>query len=212
MKSQRNRASPARLVKLYPTLTNDQRKKIKKVNFDGLLKIACATLPVGLATWLMVDCFDAERSELVFLGRGRISVTADSVAEILNLPNKGAKVKYELDVDAMNFMISKYDIIHDSAPKIDDMIERIKKIRSPNEDFLRSFLMTAVSTFLCPPTSLGINPRCYPALVDLGSVKKLNWCQFVVDQLKEVSRNLNKKNTIRGCLLVLVVSFFHSSY
>ena len=93
MKSQRNRASPARLVKLYPTLTNDQRKKIKKVNFDGLLKIACATLPVGLATWLMVDCFDAERSELVFLGRGRISVTSDSVAEILNLPNKGANVK-----------------------------------------------------------------------------------------------------------------------
>jgi len=108
----------------------------------------------------------------------------------------------------MNFMISKYIIIHGSAPKIDDMIERIKKNRSPNEDFLRSFLMIAVSTFLCPPTSLGINPRCYPALVDLRSVKKLNWCQFVVDQLNEVSRNLNKKNTVRGCLLVLVVSFF----
>ena len=108
----------------------------------------------------------------------------------------------------MNFMISKYDIIHDSAPKIDDMIERIKKIRSPNEDFLRSFLMIAVSTFLCPPTSLEISPRCYPALVDLGSMKKLNWCQFVVDQLKEVSRNLNKKNAVRGCVLVLVVSFF----
>ncbi|KAG2573234.1 hypothetical protein PVAP13_7KG246755 [Panicum virgatum] len=107
----------------------------------------------------------------------------------------------------MNFMISKYDIIHGSAPKIDDMIERIKKNRSPNEDFLRSFLMIAVSTFLCPPTSLGINPRCYPALVDLGSVKKLNWCQFVVDQLKEVSRNLNKKNIVRGCLLVLVILY-----
>jgi len=121
-------------------------------------------------------------------------------------------VKYELDVDAINFMQNKYDIIHGSSPKIEEIMERIKKNKSANEDFLRSFLMIAVSTFLCPPTSLGISPRCYPALVDLKSVKKLNWCQFVVEQLKEAHRNLNKKFCVRGCLLLLVVSFFHSPH
>ncbi|KAG2613380.1 hypothetical protein PVAP13_4KG352088 [Panicum virgatum] len=73
MESRRNRASLARLVKLYPSLTGPQRKMIEEVNFDGLLKISCSTMPTGLASWLFVDCFDSERSELVFPGRGLLS-------------------------------------------------------------------------------------------------------------------------------------------
>jgi hypothetical protein len=187
----RNRASPARLVKLYKYMSEDQRKMIHEVKFDG---------------WLMVECFDAESSELVFPRRGRISVTSKSMADILNLPNKGDEVKYELDVDAINFIHSKYGIIQGQAPKIEEMMERVKQNNHANEDFLRSWLKIAVSTFLCPPTSLGISPRCYLALVDLTCVKKLNWCQFVVDQLKDAARKIDKKNSVRGCFLLLVVS------
>jgi hypothetical protein len=180
---------------------------ICNVNFSGLLKISCTTMPADLANYLMVDCFDAERAELVFPGRGRIFVTADSVADILGLPNKCGEVNYELDVDAINFVHNQYDIVHGTAPKIEEIIERIKNNRFANEDFLRSWLMIAVSTFLCPPTSLGISPRCYPSLVDLSHMKKLNWCQFVVDQLKDAAKNLDKKHSVRGCFLLLVVSF-----
>ena len=65
-------------------------------------------------------------------------------------------------------MQDKYDIIKGSAPKIEEILNRIKVNRHANEDFLRSWLMIAVSTFLCPPTILGISPRCYPSLVDLS--------------------------------------------
>ena len=67
--------------------------------------------------------------------------------------------------------------------------------------------MIAISTFLCPPTGLAISPRCYPALVDLKAVKGLNWCQFVVDQLKVAAMKINKKNSVKGCVLLLVVCF-----
>ena len=107
---------------------------IEEVNFDGLLKISCSTMSTGLASWLFVDSFDSERSELVFPGRGRIAVTAEAVADILDLPNGGDQVKYELDVDAINFMQNKYDIIHGSSPKIEEIMERIKKNRSANEN------------------------------------------------------------------------------
>ena len=112
---------------------------IEEVNFDGLLKISCSTMPTGLASWLFVDYFDSERSELVFLGRGRIAVTAEAVADILDLPNGGDQVKYELDVDAINFMQNKYDIVHGSAPKIEEIMERIKKNRSANENQVGSW-------------------------------------------------------------------------
>ncbi|XP_039805252.1 uncharacterized protein LOC120669546 [Panicum virgatum] len=203
-------ASPARLIKLYRYIFEDQRKMIAKFKFDGLLKIACTTMPVDFANWLMSECFDPESSELVLLGRGRILVTPKAVANILNLSDKGDEVKYELDVDAINFIYSKYGIIQGQAPRIEEIMERIKQNKRVDEDFLRSWMMIAVSTFLCPPTSLGISPRCYPALLDLTRVNKLNWCQFVVDQLKEAVTKMNKQNSVRGCILLLVILYVDS--
>ncbi|RLM73889.1 hypothetical protein C2845_PM15G06410 [Panicum miliaceum] len=131
-------------------------------------------------------------------------------ADILGLPNKGGEVKYELDVEAINFVHNKYGIVQGAAPKIEAIVERVKQNKVANEDFLRSWLMIVVSTFLCSPTSLGISPRCYPALVDLSSVKKLNWCKFIVDQLQVAAKKMGKKNSVRGCLFVHVILYVDS--
>ncbi|CAL5006580.1 unnamed protein product [Urochloa decumbens] len=205
----RNRASPSRLFKLYKHLSDDQKKMICDAKFEGLLDIACATIPSEFANWLMVDCFDAESSQLVFPGRGKVQLTAQSVADILGLPDKGETVRYELDVEAINFIHDKYNVQRGFAPKIGTIVNRVKENKEAN-DFLRSWLMLAVSTFLCPPTSMGISPRCYPALVDLSKVKDLNWCQFVVDQLKDASSKINKKNSVRGCIQLLAVLYADS--
>ncbi|CAL5040354.1 unnamed protein product [Urochloa decumbens] len=201
----RNRASLSRIVKLYKHLTEPQCKMIEDANFGGLLKIASPTIPAELANWLLVDCFDSETMELVLPGRGRISLTATTVSDILGLPNEGGKVKYELTVEAVDFMQEKYDTDRGTAPKIDAIVKRVKANKAANEDFLRSWLMLAVSTFLCPPTSLGISPRCYPSLVDLSIVKDLNWAQFVVDQFKVAASKMGKKDSVTVCLLLLVV-------
>ncbi|CAL4980346.1 unnamed protein product [Urochloa decumbens] len=206
----RNRASPSRLFKLYKHLSDDQKKMICNSKFGGLLNIACATIPSEFANWLMVDCFDAESSQLVFPGRGKILVSAQSVADILGLPDRGDTVRYELDVEAINFIHDKYNVERGSAPKIGSIVKRVKENKEANDDFLRSWLMLAVSTFLCPPTSMGISPRCYPALVDLSKVKDLNWCQFVVDQLKDASSKINKKNSVRGCIQLLAILYADS--
>lgn len=184
----RHRATPSRLVKLYKHLAVDQRKAIEDVKFGGLLKIACSQIPSDFANWIMVQCFDHETSQLILPGRGRISLTAGAVAEKFGLPNRGDPVKYELDVDAINFIHEKYGIVRGTAPKIETIVQRVKANKEADEDFLRSWLMLAVSTFLCQSTGLGISPRCYPSIIDLSSVKKLNWAQFVVDQLKDADR------------------------
>ncbi|KAJ1267994.1 hypothetical protein BS78_07G102400 [Paspalum vaginatum] len=159
----------------------------------------------------MVDCFDAETCELIMQGRGRIAVTAESVANILRLPIGGDPVRYEYDVDAMNFMLEKlYPTENGEAPTIKSILEMLQLKEEADDDFFRSWLMIAVSTFLCPTTALSISLGCYPALVDLTRVKELVWCKFVVDQLKVASENIDKKNSIRGCLLFLVVLYVDS--
>ncbi|OEL32493.1 hypothetical protein BAE44_0006487, partial [Dichanthelium oligosanthes] len=57
---------------------------------------------------------------------------------------------------------------------------------------------------------LGIIRRCYPSIVDLDKVKKLNWCRFVVDQLKEAANRMHKRNSVKGCLLFIVVPYVDS--
>ncbi|RLN05462.1 hypothetical protein C2845_PM13G25870 [Panicum miliaceum] len=86
--SKGNRASAARPIKLYGVMFEDQKKMIRDVHFDGLLKIECSTIPAELANWLMFECFNADTSELILPGSGRIPVTTQSVADILHLPSK----------------------------------------------------------------------------------------------------------------------------
>jgi hypothetical protein len=85
----RNRASPARLVKLYNSMTPDQRKMVEDINFGGPLQISCHTIPANLANWLLTECFDPEAMELVLPGKGRIPVTEEVISYILGLPNSG---------------------------------------------------------------------------------------------------------------------------
>ena len=80
------------------------------------------------------------------------------------------------------------------------------KVTAADDDYLRFWLMLAVHTFLCPTTSLSISSRCYPALVDLSKITSLNWCQFVVDSLKKSVLKMQKRNSVQGCLLYIVVS------
>jgi hypothetical protein len=156
----------------------------------------------------VAECFDPETSELVLPGRGRILLTADSVAEILGLPNGGHPVRYELHVEAIDFIHDRINLDKGTTPKIESIVERIKANKVVNEDFVRSLLMLAVSTFLCPSTSLSISLRCYPSIVDLSGVKNSNWAQFIVDQLKDSISKFDKKNSVKGCVLLLVVSIF----
>ncbi|RLN38595.1 hypothetical protein C2845_PM01G01540 [Panicum miliaceum] len=74
----------------------------------------------------------------------------------------GGQVKYELDVDAINFMQNKYDIIQGSAPKIDEIVKRVEQNK------------------------------------------------FVVDQLKDAAKKIDKKNSIKGCILFLVILYADS--
>lgn len=199
----RNRASPSRLVKLYKCMSGAQRDMITKVGFGGLLSIGTSTLPSDLTKWVIRN-FNAESSEIVIPGRGRISVTAESVHRILGLPKKGDKVLYDFNVKAINFIHEKYDT--ENAPKIGSIVKRLKANKNADEDYLRTWLMLAVSSFLCPTTCLGISPKCYPALVNLSKVNTLNWCQFVVDSLRQSAHQMHKRNSVKGCLFFLVVS------
>ena len=203
----RHRASPIRIVRLYPHLTPEQRKMIEDAGFGGLLKISCPTFPWGFCGWLLRR-FDTDYCELLIKGRGRIPVTSDSVHRVLGIPNGGGDVKYCLDDKAIAFMFDKLGVTDSYSPTIKSLENSLKHMKSADEHFLRTFMVLVISGFLCLTTGLRISPRCFPALVDTGLIRdrELNWCKFVVEQLRKSISAYGRKNSVPGCLFYLVVS------
>jgi hypothetical protein len=174
---------------------------IEDAGFGGLLKIGFPTFPLGFCGWLLRR-FDTDYCELVIKGRGRIPVTSDSVLG----PNGGGDVKYCLDEDAIAFMFDRFGVSGRYSPTVKSIENSLKHMKSADEHFLRTFMVLAVSSFLCPTTSLRISPRCFLALVDIGSIRELNWCEFVVEQLRKSISAYGRKSSVSGCLFYLVVS------
>jgi hypothetical protein len=172
-----------------------------------LLQIGSGRLLVGLSKWL-VKFLDTDKEELVIPGRGKIKANAASVNRILGLPMGEYEVEYEFNGSAINFINEKCRFEDGRAPTIKSITERIAASKEANDDYLRCWLMVAISTFLCGSTALSISPKCYPSLVDLSKVKELNWCQFVVDTFKVSVGKMGKQDSFLGCHYFLAVSPF----
>jgi hypothetical protein len=194
-------------MKLYAYLTAGQREMIERAGFGGLLRIQCPWVPAMLCTWL-IRRYDPESCELVIPGRGRIPVTVDSVHRVLGIPNSGRDVVYGLDEKSIEFVLDKYGVT--KAPSVVSLEKSIKLMKSADEHFLRTFMMILLSSFLCPNSSLKVSPRCFPSLVDIGSIRELNWCKFVIEQLENCIASYGKKNNVGGCLFYLVVSILQN--
>ncbi|KAM0883158.1 hypothetical protein ACQ4PT_031842 [Festuca glaucescens] len=203
----RHRASPGRLMKLYAHLTAGQREMIEGAGFGALLRIQCPTLPSRICTWL-IRRFDPESCELVIPGRGRVPVTVDSVHRVLGIPNSGRDVVYRMDEKSIEFVLDKHGVT--KPPSVASLEKSLKLMKSADEHFLRTFMMLVLSTFLCPNSSLKVSPRYFPSLVDIGSIKELNWCKFVVEQLENCISSYGKKNTVGGCLFYLLILYLDS--
>ncbi|CAM0910498.1 unnamed protein product [Alopecurus aequalis] len=82
-------------------------------------------MPADISMWVL-GCFDPMRSELVIPGRGSIRVDVDSFQRNFGLLNKGSRVKYEMDPDAIAFMNEEYGIDDGMAPSFKNWCVKIK--------------------------------------------------------------------------------------
>ena len=142
----RLRASPGRFAKFNNSLSPPQKFELVSRLFGGLLNLS-DTLPGDFSKFL-VQSYQPETSEMVFPGRGRIRVDADSVHRVFDLPNRGQKVRYVVDKDATRRFREAFNITGNSHPQITTWCKMIKDMGGRTDDtFFMAWLAVAFSTF-----------------------------------------------------------------
>ncbi|KAM0889707.1 hypothetical protein ACQ4PT_027521 [Festuca glaucescens] len=164
----RNKASPARLVKLNEILSPARKTLITEWGWGGMMMVKATEMPVDLSMWVLA-CFDPIRSELAMPGRGTIPVDAASYNRVFGLPNEGLPIRYEMETEPIAFMNEEYNIQGGSAPGFKQWRKMIQEMGGAADmKFLRAYCAAVVSYFISPSTSANISPRSYPGLIDLN--------------------------------------------
>ncbi|KAM0906862.1 hypothetical protein ACQ4PT_016499 [Festuca glaucescens] len=164
----RNKASPARLVKLNEILSPAQKTLITEWGWGGMMMVKASEMPVDLSMWVLA-CFGPIRSELAIPGRGTIPVDAASYNKVFGLPNEGLPVRYEMETEPIASMNEEYNIQGGSAPGFKQWRKMIQEMGGAADmKFLRAYCAAVMSCFISPSTSANISPRSYPSLIDLN--------------------------------------------
>ncbi|CAO2196257.1 unnamed protein product [Urochloa humidicola] len=168
------------IVKLYKHMSDNQCRLVEAKGFGGLLNVAFSQVLPELCNWLL-DCYDAESSELVFPGRGTIPVTEDTVHRVLGIPNGDQVIRCELDASATAVMRQQFGNPKGKQPMISQLVKFLETNKSANNKYMRTWAIVAASSLICPTFSL----RVSPAVSDATSIGEKNWCELVIRVLKQ---------------------------
>ncbi|KAL6646559.1 hypothetical protein ACP70R_018167 [Stipagrostis hirtigluma subsp. patula] len=179
-----------------------------------------------LYAWLLAS-LDTERMVLQVAVGNEIPVTADAVQRILGLPRGPKSVTGDNVMHQTQSQIKVASILQ--MPNTSRLLLAISKrqfmsrFRTCRNDFERnSFICSYVAVLVCSILSpRSKNDRAlsnvFPALLEPSQIRDFDWCQFVVDDIRQSAyRAKNSFMTGRaiinlfGCLLFLQVLYLYS--
>ncbi|KAI4995331.1 hypothetical protein ZWY2020_035234 [Hordeum vulgare] len=162
--TQRNRASPQAICKLYKHINEDQHAAIREMGTGPFLDIKCGYLHNTIVTWF-TRLYQRGRRGFVVHRRGFIPLTEESVHKILGIPRGDIDVKYEADYDNEDEIVSCLFPGDSSRPKITTVASKIMNNNNADATFKKLWLIYIVSTVLAPTTDTRISNKCYPILL-----------------------------------------------
>ncbi|KAE8805007.1 hypothetical protein D1007_19029 [Hordeum vulgare] len=180
--TERNRASPQAICKLYKHINEDQRAAMRDMGTGAFLDIKCGYLHNTLVTWFTRQ-YHSGRKGFVVPRRGFIPLTEESVHKILGIPRGDIEIKYEADYDNEDEIASSLFPGDGSRPKITTVATAIINNNNGDASFKKLWLIY---------------------IEHIDQANKLNLCKFVVAQLHE---HLSKGKFTKGCLLYCMLRY-----
>jgi hypothetical protein len=184
----------------------DEHKKrvIRDHGFGILLEYDGCSAPRGFVQWI-ADNLDMNCGDLVVGGK-IIPFSAEAVHHFLGIPIGGDDVCQLHPDSGKTEFLKKVKL--SSLPVWRTFGEKLLENSLEDDDIFRYFMVVALSTFLCPNSNTYPSTKYLGALVDVASVRKLDWSKFVFEWLwSSISTYRKKKRkTIGGCRYFIAVS------
>ncbi|CAL4996251.1 unnamed protein product [Urochloa decumbens] len=206
------RFSVTSFSKVVNAILPEKKHVIESYGFGSLLHFDNCFVPAKFATWIAQQV-DYKSGDIIVSGKV-ISLTPQSVHQVLGLPLGGRP--FPTDISAGKSVIfDKFKL--KSLPPVTFFVQKITKELNTlsDEDLFICFMLVALSSFLCPNSSVSPSQQHLSMSVDVASLKDLDWSAYILNWLFDHIKTFNKgksskvkdNGTLGGCLYYLAVVY-----
>lgn len=169
-------------------------------------------MPLRFVKWL-ASKFDVRASEIQ-IRKKFIPISKYVIHDILDLPVDGEPIVSDAEA-GRDFILSHFNV--SSIPPVSFFCNKLKSSSEelPDEDIFICFMCIALSTFLCPNSSLSPSPKYLRIFRDCSSVMNFDLSRLVhecllssIKKFKDSTKVASKRSfTFGGCHYALAVSY-----
>jgi hypothetical protein len=174
--------------------------------------------PVLLRRMILVRLaqrFNSEKQS-VPIGGADIPITTTDVNQIMDLPIQGKDILVRLKKTVDKNYLRTYG--HNGKLTIPHLEEQIKNSTTPDDHFIRLFVLYAIGTLLAPTANSYVHEKYLTLVENVAEIPNFNWGRFTLNHLFSSIDKFNQtgEGTLQGNLPLLQVSattlLYHSKF
>ena len=206
------RCSPTNLYSFLKKLTKEQKKVVCSMGFGEMLGLSLHTIPTAFGYWLLKN-FDPT-TDILNDSTHEIKVTSSMIHEVFGIPHGPLKVHTRIRPNAYDPVVNEWrNQFGEEVPKkvyINQFAEYLEGRKDSGRIFKLNFLVLLFTVIAESMMSNTVNQRFLASVTTKTDVKQLNWCQYILDCLREKRKawKQTEEDLFNGPLLILSVSLF----
>ncbi|KAM0864595.1 hypothetical protein ACQ4PT_043822 [Festuca glaucescens] len=200
--SAKSRYNVSSLVQKMQDFDENQKQYLRDIDFGSILDLTSGTVPWSFVQWL-ADHVDIKNEGFSFQQKF-IPISSESFAHVLGVPAIGVPVPNESKITTAEFL-QLFGL--SEMPTIKFFRDKIKKGQEKVE-FLRCFMIVALSSFYCPTSSTKPSTAYLGALMNIENIKSYNWAKFFQEwNLWYIKKYQNSTSSLAVCNYYIAVRY-----
>lgn len=201
------------LCELLVDLSDGQKNVIKNMGFQSVLELKIKDIPKDLGSYVLSRLDTTKTPMVIETPSGDIPVNEESVHEVYGFPmgptilNRSRKANYNKVPTIIELKAHlELDIKKDIYPP--QLLQQMKIRKTSDYLFKLDFLVLMVSTLVESMSNGRAYIRFLASITKNSDIKEFNWCDFVVQAVKDCKKNWDcskKSSKFVGPLAFLVV-------
>ena len=181
-----------------------QKAMCTKTGLGGLTQMKSVLLR-RITLVLLAKSYIRKKQSIHIAGKD-IPITPTDVYELMDLPIEWEDIYMEMGKPIDVNLLSVYQT--DGRLKLSDLEKKIKASKTPDDHFIRRFVLYAIGTMLAPTVQDYVDTKYFVLVQDVARIPYFNWGCFTLNHLLTSINTFNYVDQVnlQGNLALLQVS------